>query len=413
MGEATISKPKPPKPPDPVATAQAQGAANREAAVSQAWLNNANVNTPYGSVTYSQTGAAPDGTPRFTQTVTESPNQRTLRELEESQGIALGNLGLEQTGRVADILGQPYDPRRFDGAAATGGRLDVSGSLGGYNTDRFDPTRGSLSLDRFDPTSLGDFNLAGYDPSQVLGNFGDDVRQRSFGLATQGLEEQFGRGEESLRTRLANQGITQDSDAFRSEMSAFQRGKGNAYADAMLAADSNALAQRGQAAGELAQGAGLRGAERADLLDRMATGAGYGVAENADQLARLGQGYGQYTQDRGTQLAELLGERGTNLAEAQAQYGLDVQADQAARTNPLNEIIALANGVQTNPITPGAFQGGSIAAAPIAQSTYASANLANQAYQQQMSGQNAFWGSLAGLGGAALGSPWLFGRKGG
>jgi len=305
--------PKAPKPPDPVQTAQAQTQSNVQTAQANQVLGNTNQITPYGSVQYSY-APGPGGLQQATQTVTESPNQQTLRQLEENQGIALGNLGLEQTGRVSDLLSQPYDPRRIDLADALGGNFDIEGKLG---------------------------------------NFGDDVRERSFNLATQGLGDMFDRSEESLRSRLANQGINAGTDAFGAEMESFNRGKGNAYADALLAADSNALAQRGQATGELTQ------------------------------------------------------QRGINLSEALQQYGIDTTADQAARTNPLNEIIALASGVQTSPINPGAPVQSQMAGTDVA-GIY-NQGFANQmaGYNTQMQGRNALLGSIAGLGGAALGSPWI------
>lgn len=304
-----MSKPKAPPPPDPAATIAAQTASNRTTATDNATLNNVNQVTPYGNVTYDVTGAGPNGIPRWTQTTSESPTQQQLRQLEENQGIALGNLGLEQTGRVADILGNNYQPRRFDGAGATGGRLDIGDALGDY---------------------------------------GGDVEARTRTLASRGLDDTFNRGEESLRTRLANQGINAGTDAFESEMQGFNKGKGDAYA-------------------------------------------------NAELMAR-----GQAQSDRGQMLSELLGERGANYGEAQTQYGYDTTADQAARSNPLNEIIALASGVQTNPINPGQPNSYNIAGTD-------TAGITNQAFQnqmgvygQRMGARNALLSGLASLGGAGI-----------
>lgn len=189
---------KAPPAPDPVATANAQGAANRDTAIAERTMNNVDQYTPYGSVTYQQTGMA-NGAPTYAQTVTESPAQRQLRELNETQSQKLGQLGISQTDRVADILGKPYQARRFESG---------------------------------------------------LGDYGSDVERRTFDLATAGLDDQFSRSEAGLRTQLANRGIGEDSDAFRSELEAFNRGKGNAYSDAMLGARSQAQSDRSQALGE-------------------------------------------------------------------------------------------------------------------------------------------------------------------
>lgn len=303
-----MSKPKPPAPPDPAKTIAAQTEGNLSNAIANAQLNNVDQVTPYGSVSYSSTPGV-NGVPKWTQTTSESDAQRQLRQLEEQQGISLGQLGIEQTGRVADLLSQPYNPRRFDTNAATGGRLNIADALGDY---------------------------------------GSDVEARTRELASRGLDDQFNRSEESLRTRLANQGVNAGSDAYESEMRGFNQGKGDAYA-------------------------------------------------NAELMAR-----GQAQSDRGQMLSELLGQRDTNLNEAFSQYQSDTTADQAARSNPLNEIIALANGVQTNPINPGQPNSYNIANTDIAGITNQGYQNQLGAYQQRMAGRNAMLSGLASLGGAAI-----------
>lgn len=272
----------PPKPPDPYQTAQAQTQSNLATARAETEMNRYNQNTPYGSVSWTNNGD------RWTQNTTESENQRALREREERQGIMLGDLGIEQTGRVSQLLGQPYDPRRL---------------------------------------SIAD----------ALGDYGSDVEQRTYDLATRRLGQEFDRGEESLRSRLAAQGINAGSDAFGSELRDFNNARGDAYANAQLMARGQAQSDRGQALGELL-----------------------------------------------------------------TQYGSDTTADQAARTNPLNEIIALASGVQTNPINPG--QGAMTNLQGVDIGGLINQNYANQlgAYNSRMQSRNGLLGSLAGLGSAAF-----------
>lgn len=65
---------KAPKAPDPVETAQAQGAMNKETAIAQYGLNATNQNTPFGSLKYNQIGTWSDGTPRYEANQTLSPN---------------------------------------------------------------------------------------------------------------------------------------------------------------------------------------------------------------------------------------------------------------------------------------------------------------------------------------------------
>jgi hypothetical protein len=310
-----MSKPKAPKAPNPTAVANAQTTSNRDTAIANSYLNNISQDTPYGSVNYSVTGQGPNGIPLWKQTTTESGNQQQLRELSEQQGIELGQLGLEQTGRVQDILGQPYDPRRFDTNSVTGGQLDIAGALGDY---------------------------------------GGDVEARTRELATRGLGREFDRSEESLRSRLANQGINAGTDAFDAELRSFNEGKGDAFA-------------------------------------------------NAELMAR-----GQASSDRSQMLSELLGQRDVNLGEARDQYGLDTTADLAGRTNPLNEIIALMSGVQTNPINPGQPNQYNIAGTDVAGIQQNGFNNQMSRYNTQSSNWQSLLNGLAGLGGAAIGG---FGGK--
>lgn len=313
-----MSKPKAPAAPDPAKTAAAQTQSNKDTAIANAQLNNVNQNTPWGSVNYTQTPGA-NGIPQWTQTTSLSPNQQRLNDVGERNSIDLGNLASSGISTASDVLGTDYTQRRFNGQGATGGPLDLAGALGDYNTD---------------------------------------VEARSRELATRGLGSMFDRSEESLRTRLANQGVNAGSDAFGSELEAFNTGKGNAYAAAELQARNQALADRQQ------------------------------------------------------QVSEMTGQRGINWNEALQQYGLDDQADFNERSRPLNEINALASGSQMyyQPTTPGQPNTYNIAGTDVAGITQQ--GYANQmaAYQQNSANRNSLLGGLASLGGAAMGAPWLFGK---
>ena len=435
-----MSKPKPPAAPDPVQTAQAQAQYNSQAARDSARLNRVDQVTPYGSTTFSE---GPND--RWQQTVTESPNQEQLRLAQEKSGIALGNLGAQQAEKVGSILGQNYTSRRFNSADVTGGRFDpnawggkeASLDLGKFdpqsldvNLSGFDPRQVSMDLGQYDPTRRADLQarLDRYDPTQALGDFGGDVAARQFALGTAGLDQKFGRSEEALRSRLANQGITQDSDAFRSEMAGFQEGVGNAYAGALRDAAGEARAQRGQAASELGQGSSTILAQLGFNRENLGQGANLtqsqaafdrqGLQGAADNLMRQ-QTFNRENMGMAADLAQsqagfddsqrqqrignaLLG-RQTNLAEAEADYGRNSAADLANRQIPLQEISSILNGTPIQRTDPGPIYTQGIQAADyqgaVAQQQQA---LQNQ-YNQRMSGRNAIIGGLAGLGGAYLG----------
>lgn len=98
-----------PSAPNPVTTAQAQTASNRETAITQAGLNAVNQITPYGNLTYEQTGTWADGTPRFTSTQTLSSQGQGLLDTGLKTQQNLANLAQEQSGRLSGLLNQPLD----------------------------------------------------------------------------------------------------------------------------------------------------------------------------------------------------------------------------------------------------------------------------------------------------------------
>ena len=147
-----------PKPPDPVATANAQAAMNKETAITQAQLNAMDQYNPTGSVTYTQNGTWEDGTPRFQQTTTYNPEQQAI----------------------------------FDATTAAQGNLaniaqDQSAFLGGYLNEPFAFTN-------------------------------DDASQWAYDLASPRILEQQAQNEEQLRATLAAKGIREGSAAWDAEM---------------------------------------------------------------------------------------------------------------------------------------------------------------------------------------------------
>ncbi len=112
-----MGKPKAPAAPDPIKTAAAQSASNRETAITQTGLNAINQYGPTGSVTYKQNGTWADGTPRFEQTTALSPEQQQLYNTGVSTSQNLADVAKTQSGRINDLLGQPFS---LDNAAVEG-----------------------------------------------------------------------------------------------------------------------------------------------------------------------------------------------------------------------------------------------------------------------------------------------------
>src|SRR5262245_3245026 len=111
------SAPQAPPPPDPYRVAGAQTSQNVQSAIANSYLGNVNQIGPYGSTTYSQGGTyamtGPNGeiyeVPRFTQTMTLSPEQQKLYDQQTRLGANLNDLALSQTERLSSHLNKPID----------------------------------------------------------------------------------------------------------------------------------------------------------------------------------------------------------------------------------------------------------------------------------------------------------------
>ena len=98
-----------PKPPDAKKTAAQQARYNREAATSQYQINATDQKTPYGSVSYRQTGTWPDGTPKFEATQELSASQQGILDRREGVQTRAGDIATEQIGKLGAVLGTPFD----------------------------------------------------------------------------------------------------------------------------------------------------------------------------------------------------------------------------------------------------------------------------------------------------------------
>lgn len=190
--------PSAPAPPDPAATAQAQGAQNRETALANLETSMIGQQTPYGQLAYSQTGTTAAGNPQYTATTTLSPDQQTLLNLQSTGQINLGQLGVSQLGRISDAVSQPFS---YDGMPAA-------------------------------PTA---------DPAAVA-TLRDQIVSRNKPFMDQQLA--------ALQTQLANQGITdQGSQAYQNAMLNYNQGVNNFN----LGADQTAQSEYGTVFGEQQQ----------------------------------------------------------------------------------------------------------------------------------------------------------------
>ena len=180
-----------PKAPDPKETAAAQAGMNVDTAQAQQLTNMVDQVGPDGSLTYTQSGkntyvnsqGQTVTIPKYTATTALSAAQQAIKDQTDSASLNLGTIANEQSNFLKDYLSEPF---KADTAEAEG-RLAELGSA------------------RLDP--------------------------------------QFAKQEEALRTRLANQGIQEGSEAWKSAMGDFSQGRNDAYNNLFLTGRSQAMSE--------------------------------------------------------------------------------------------------------------------------------------------------------------------------
>ena len=172
-----------PTPPNPYQLANAQEQVNQQAAQQQAEANRVNQTTPYGNLTYTQTGTNPDGTPIYSATTALNPAEQSLfnTTVQTQQGAA----------NAANNL---------------------IGNLGS-----------SLSS------------------APNLGN--DALINTMMGWQQKYMQPIFNQQQSNLNSQLAAQGITQGSDAYNNAQNLFSRNVNNAYEGAMAQDEGQAFNQ--------------------------------------------------------------------------------------------------------------------------------------------------------------------------
>lgn len=172
---------KAPKAPDPAATAAAQSAANKDAVTESAKVNQINTVSPYGSTTWS----GEIGSPNRTQTTNLSASGQTQLDQQNQVAEGLGNKALQ----IYDYL--PTDKFNYNGIKQVG--------------DNYDTQRQAAT-------------------------------DKVYGLLTRNTQRDFDRSEETLRSKLASQGVGQNSEAYKREMEAFGDSKNTAFNNASATA---------------------------------------------------------------------------------------------------------------------------------------------------------------------------------
>lgn len=113
---------KAPKAPDPWQTAAAQGAWNSFTAQQQQQMNMIGQNSPWGSLSYEQTGSTwitdPSGKrveiPTFTANTTLTPEQQAIFDQSQAAELNLAEIANEQSARIGDLLNNPFEYNNQD-----------------------------------------------------------------------------------------------------------------------------------------------------------------------------------------------------------------------------------------------------------------------------------------------------------
>lgn len=180
---------------------------------------------PTGSVNYVADPSAPGGYRQVTSL--SQPEQQTydLSKLAQNGALTTANT---QLGRVNDALATPLTT---DGLPGLVGSVDASGLTPGQLQYSFDPGQA----------------VQGQVGPQDLQGFAKRQQDAAYAQATSRLDPQFAQSENAERTRLVNQGLSENSDAYRNAMDTFNRGKTDAYSTA----ENQAVTQGNAAADQL------------------------------------------------------------------------------------------------------------------------------------------------------------------
>jgi hypothetical protein len=314
------STPQAPPPPDPVATAQAQSQTNKDAAVAQANLNRIDQYTPQGSLTYAQTGTNADGTPKYSQTMTLSSDEQAKYDSGNKIALALNGLAGDNITRVSDAQSKPFT---YDGMTPI--RTDI----GGNNPFQLSngPKVGSLIYGVPQQDSQGvqgagqgvqhDLDYSKLTALPGVNDFGAEQQRMAdsvYAKAASRLNPQWEQTENDVRSRLAAQGISENSDAYRREYDNMMRAKNDAYDQATYSAQQAGSQEQSRLFG-LALNARQEGKSEVDSA---------GTFHNTAQ----GQGFTQAA----TAADQALRANDQNFQQRQANAGLNNQTENQAFT---------------------------------------------------------------------------------
>lgn len=179
MLSSGFGKQSAPAAPDYTGAAQATAQGNLQAAQTAAAANRVNQVTPYGSLTYSESGKDSQGNPMWTATQALSPEQQKILDYQNQTSLGLGSIQNQGLDYVKNMLAQPFDTSKLPAEMINAGQ-----------------TAQDAIMSRLEPT--------------------------------------FGKRQAALETQLANQGIARGTEAWKNAQTDLDQARNDAYTQAAL-----------------------------------------------------------------------------------------------------------------------------------------------------------------------------------
>jgi len=252
------SAPSPPAAPDPAATARAQGAINKETAITQANLNRINQTTPQGTLTYSDN----TNTPEYQAKVADYGRRK--QDLEFRMNQLYGPSGWDVEKAYASLGDKPEDAVRYSSTVTYSPEQQRLYNLQTQAQERLGVTANE-QLGRLQSSLNKPLN---YDGLPDVGEYGAD-RQRTEDALYGRINPQLESDRAALEQRLANQGIAIGSQAYSAAMGDYGRQANDARYGAIMNAGQEQQRLMAQALARRQQGIQERASLRSQPLNEI------------------------------------------------------------------------------------------------------------------------------------------------
>jgi len=271
-----------PSPPDPSTTAAAQGQWNSFTAQQQQAMNMVGQNTPYGSLSYNQTGSStltdPNGNqisvPQFTATQTFSPSQQAIFDKTQAAQSNIAQLAQDQSGKLKDYLNTPFD----------------------------------------------------YNPA-------NDATKWAYDLGSQTILPQQQLDTEALDRQLINRGLRPGTAQYDAEMTRLKQNQGQQLNQLALGGESQAFNEAAyQRSNPINEITALLSGSQVSAPNSSFTSTPQSQVAGVDYSGLVNNNYNQQVAQSNAQMGGLFGLGGT-IAGGALKYGLPLLSDRRAKTN--------------------------------------------------------------------------------